>query len=375
MRVAHIGNYKPDSANGVDKTIAGLMRHLPEQGIKVEVWHPSRRVTRIERRIEGGVLVYDLPVRRPFKGLCLFTAETVRFVRSRAQAMDLLHFHSVFLSENLRIASIGIPYVVTPHGGYDELVLSGRNRAAKAIWLKLWERPYLEKARLIQAVSVPELQGLQKLGLRTPLRYVANGIEDCALQLPAPPPSMMSDLVFLGRLAVEQKGLDLLIKGYAMAAARNHNLPRLVLAGPDFRDGRAQLAAMAEALSISGKVEFAGPLHGEQKWQALSQARVFVHTSRREGMPFALLEAMALGRPTLVTPGTNLADAIAGAKAGFVTECEAGAIADAVCTLAAQPSDTIDTMGERARALVKTQFSWRSIAATMGDAYRGALAD
>jgi glycosyltransferase involved in cell wall biosynthesis len=374
MRVAHIGNYNPNSANGVDKTIAGLVRHLPEHGIEVEVWHLSRRATRIERRVETGVSIYELPVHKPFKGLCLFTAETKRFVRSRAPHMDLLHFHSVFLSDNLRIASVGVPYVVTPHGGYDELVLSGRNRAIKAIWLRLWERPYLEKARLIQAVSVPESQALQKLGLRTTVRYVANGIEDAVLQRPVPPPSTVPDFVFLGRLAVNQKGLDLLIQGYAKALARNRNLPRLVLAGPDFRDGRAQLTEMAQMLSISDKVQFTGPLHGEQKWQALSQARVFVHTSRWEGMPFALLEAMALGRPALVTPGTNLADSIAGAQAGLVAECEAGAIADALCTLAAHPSETIGAMGERARALVKAEFSWNSIAATMGEAYRHALA-
>lgn len=374
MRVAHIGNYKPDSANGVDKTIVGLVRHLPEQGIEVEVWHPSRRTRRIERRIEGGVLVYDLPIRRPFKGLCLLTGEAASFVRSRAPVVDLLHFHSVFLSENLKIASVGVPYVVTPNGGYDELVLSGRNRAFKAIWLRLWERPYLQKARLIQAVSRPESQSLQELGLRTPVQYVANGIDDAVLQRPVPLPSTVSNFVFLGRLATDQKGLDLLMQGYAVALGRSSNLPHLVLAGPDFRDGLAQLTAMARALSIADRVHFTGTLHGEDKWRALSQARLFVHTSRWEGMPFALLEAMALGRPVLVTPGTNVADSVACAQAGFVAECEIGAIADALCAVAASSNEAIDAMGARARSLVKAEFSWTSIAAAMGSAYRDALA-
>jgi glycosyltransferase involved in cell wall biosynthesis len=374
MRVAHIGNFKPDSANGVDKTIVGLVRHLPEQGIDVEVWHPSQRTKRIDQRTEGGVLVYDLPVHRPFKGLCLLTREAASFVRSRAPLVDLLHFHSVFLAENLKIASVGIPYVITPNGGYDELVLSGRNRAFKAIWLRLWERPYLRKARLIQAVSRPESRSLQELNLGTPVKYLANGIDDAVLQRPVPLPSAMSDIVFLGRLAPNQKGLDFLIQGYAAALGRRGDLSRLVLAGPDFRGGHAQLAAMAQALSIADRVHFTGALHGEDKWRALSQARLFVHTSRWEGMPFALLEAMALGRPVLVTPGTNLADSVTCAQAGFVAECEIGAIGDALCAVAAASSEAIDAMGARARLLVKTEFSWPSIAAAMGRAYRDALA-
>jgi glycosyltransferase involved in cell wall biosynthesis len=374
MRVAHIGNYKPDSANGVDKTIVGLVRHLPEQGIEVEIWHPSQRTRRIERRTEGGVLIYDVPVHRPFKGFCLLAREAASFVRSRAPLVDLLHFHSVFLSENLKIASFGGPYVITPNGGYDELVLSGRNRIFKAIWLRLWERPYLRKARLIQAVSRPESRSLQELDLGTPVIYVANGIDDAVLQRPAPPPSTMSDFVFLGRLATDQKGLDLLMRGYAEALGRRSDLPRLVLAGPDFRGGLAQLTAMAKALSIFDRVHFTGTLQGEDKWRALSQARLFVHTSRWEGMPFALLEAMALGRPVLVTPGTNLADSVANAKAGLVAECDTAAIADALCAFAACPCETIDAMGESARSLVKAEFSWRSIAATMSKAYRDVLA-
>jgi glycosyltransferase involved in cell wall biosynthesis len=203
---------------------------------------------------------------------------------------------------------------------------------------------------------------------------VANGIDDAVLQRPTAPPSTMSDLVFLGRLAINQKGLDLLMQGYAAALGRRSDLPRLVLAGPDFRGGYAQLAATAQALSIADRVHFTGALHGEDKWRALSQARMFVHTSRWEGMPFALLEAMALGRPVLVTPGTNLADSIVRAQAGFVVECEVGAIADAMCAAAAASSEAIDAMGARARSLVKAEFSWSSIAAAMSAAYRDVLA-
>jgi glycosyltransferase involved in cell wall biosynthesis len=373
MLVAHIGNYKPDSSNGVDKTIVGLVRHLPEHGVDVEVWHPSQRARRLDRRAEDGVTVYDLPVHKPLKGFCVFTAETESFIKSRLEHVDLLHFHSVFLSENLKIAALGVAYVVTPNGGYDDLVLSGRNRTAKAIWLRLWERPYLRKARIIQAVSLPESRALEELGLQTPVRYVANGIDDEVLQRPAPPPSSLTDFVYLGRLAVDQKGLDLLLQGYARALAKNPNLPRLVLAGPDFRGGLAQLTAMAQELSIADRVVFAGPLHGEEKWQTLSRARLFIHTSRWEGLAFALLEAMAIGRPVLVTPDTNVAESVAAARAGIVVARDVEAIGEGLGCSAALTDQEIDAMGSRARSLVQTEFSWKTIAGNLSRVYREAV--
>lgn len=372
MRVAHIGNYKPDSSNGVDKTIVGLVRHLPAQGVDIEVWHPSRRVGATLERRQDDVAIYDLPVRRALKGFCQFEQEAEVLVRQRAQSVDLLHFHSVFQSENLKLSRLGVAYVVTPNGGYDSLVHSSRNRFAKAIWLKLWERPFLERARMIQAVSRPELEAIAGFGLRTPLRYIPNGIDGPVLERTAAPPSHLSRFVFLGRLAVEQKGLDLLLQGYAKARSQSAALPALVLAGPDFRGGLDRLTALARTLGIEDRVAFPGPVHGEAKWALLSEARFFVHTSRWEGMPFALLEALALGRPALITPGTNVAEDVGRSEAGIVVALDA--IAEGLLQAATLPGEGLDAMGRNARSLVQSKFAWPTIAGELSREYRAAIA-
>lgn len=43
MHVAHVGDYKPDTSNGVNKTVAALARHTPYHGIQVELWHFTAR--------------------------------------------------------------------------------------------------------------------------------------------------------------------------------------------------------------------------------------------------------------------------------------------------------------------------------------------
>jgi glycosyltransferase involved in cell wall biosynthesis len=374
MRVVHVGNYKPDSSNGVDKTIVGMTRHLLAQGVKVEVWHPTVRAARIEERIEDGLTIRDLPVRRIFKGVTRLKPEARHFVAQQAVSVELFHFHSVFSSENIRLSKLGVPYVITPNGGYDALSMAGRNRIGKSIWFSMWERSYLRGASLIHAVSIPEQRELLALRLDVPVKYIPNGIEQNALRIDAPAPSKCRELLYLGRLAVEQKGLDLLLTGYARALADVPDLPHLVLAGPDFRGGMGRLTGLVGALNLAGKVVLAGPVFGEAKWQQLSQARLFIHTSRWEGMPFALLEAMAVGRPVLVTPGSNLAEYVHEFGAGVVVDCDAAAIAAGLKKAASSTDAALDKMGRRSRDLAKARFSWQSIAVELGKEYRSIVA-
>jgi glycosyltransferase involved in cell wall biosynthesis len=374
MRVAHIGNYKPDSPNGVDKTIAGLVRHLPAHGIEVEVWHPTASVTALRERREDGVLVFDMPVRRVFKGISRLGRAAHAFAVERARSTQLLHFHSVFQPENLVLSRLGLPYVVTPNGGYDSLVAGARNRFAKAFWMRLWERRFLAGARLIQAVSEPEAKSLAGFGLPTPIRYIPNGVDETAFRRPAPRPSRVSRYLFLGRLAIEQKGLDLLLQGYALAADRQRRLPELLLVGPDFRGGLAELKAMTERLGIADRVRFGAPVFGEAKWDLLAQSRLFIHCSRWEGMPFALLEALAMGRPVLATPGTNLAEAVRAHGAGLFVAPNPEAISEGLLEAATMPGVALDAMGEQARALARAKFGWHSIAGGLSESYRELLA-
>jgi glycosyltransferase involved in cell wall biosynthesis len=370
MRVVHVGNYKPESVNGVDKTIAGLAHHLPGNSVEIEIWTLSERAREVSSRQENGITIVDIPTSRMFRGVCLWSGETVAWMKERAREFDLLHFHSVFMKENIKLARLGLPYVVTPNGGYSAASIAGRNRLAKALWLKLWEREYLKRARMIHAVSQPEKNELDRLCLGVPIRFIPNGVDPALYnRYKAPPPSQGTAFLFLGRLAIEHKGLDLLLRGYAEARKSTDGLPQLILAGPDFRGGRARLEAQAKELGIQASVELAGPVFGEDRQRLVSQAALFVHTSRWEGMPFAVLEAMAVGRPVLVTPGTNLAELVQSTGAGFVVGPDDTSIATGLRNAFAASPDALDVMGHAASRLIARHFAWHTIAAQMSEAY------
>jgi glycosyltransferase involved in cell wall biosynthesis len=374
LRVVHVGNLRAESANGVQATIAGLAKHLPSYGVDVEVWHFTRRVTMPAVHSRDGVTVVELPkfAQGPRDAIRLPRCSR-RVIFDRAEKTDLLHLHSVYQAENIAVSRLGIPYVLTPNGGYNDLVRSGRHRVAKAVWGELWEKSYLRRAASLHAVSGGEERDLHNLLPGQSVTTIPNALDDRWLTLEAPPRSDDSCWLFLGRLALEHKGLDLLLEGYALAAA-DTRLPTLVLAGPDFRDGSAWLRRRISELGIGAATRLIPPAFGDDKLRLLRSASAFMHTSRWEGLPFAVLEAMAAGCPVLVTPETNLADVVNEFGAGIVVDGTTRAIAAGLRELAAKPAEWTHRAGGFAQQAVRGRFSWAVAAPRMAEMYRAILA-
>jgi glycosyltransferase involved in cell wall biosynthesis len=119
-------------------------------------------------------------------------------------------------------------------------------------------------------------------------------------------------VLFLGRLEAA-KGLFDLLEAFAGLRAA---LPdaRLVCAGEGARDAAAHLAA---ELGIGDAVKFTGWVGPSGKRALLENAAVFALPSYDEGLPMALLEAMAAGLPAVVSPVGGVAEVVAGEKSGL----------------------------------------------------------
>ena len=114
-------------------------------------------------------------------------------------------------------------------------------------------------------------------------------------------------LLFLGRID-PKKGCDLLVKAFCELAADDPLLD-LVMAGP--ADGWAdQLKAMANARGVADRVHWPGMLRGEEKWGAFLASEAFILPSHQENFGIAVVEALACGRPVLLSDQVNLAATI-----------------------------------------------------------------
>lgn len=159
-------------------------------------------------------------------------------------------------------------------------------------------------------------------------------------------------VLFLGRLD-RRKGVAHLIAAGAAAALAVPDL-ELWLGG----DGDpAELRTRATALGLGHRTEFLGWVSGDEKHRRLSQAAVFVLPSYNEGLPMAVLEAMAYGLPVISTPVGGIPEAITDGVEGFlVAPGDEAALADRLSRLLSD-ADLRHRMGAAARTKAQSKFS------------------
>ncbi|MGA7157527.1 MAG: glycosyltransferase [Acidobacteriaceae bacterium] len=123
-------------------------------------------------------------------------------------------------------------------------------------------------------------------------------------------------LLYLSRIH-PKKGCDLLLQAFASIAPSHPDL-HLIMAGPDPGDLRKDLEKVTNAAGLSGRVHWPGMLKGEAKWGAFAVSDAFVLPSHQENFGIAVAEALACGRPVLISDQVNIAPEIAADGCGLV---------------------------------------------------------
>ncbi len=137
---------------------------------------------------------------------------------------------------------------------------------------------------------------------------------------------------------------------------------------------RAPLTAAIDGRGLANRVEITGLVPRDTVYEHLSRADVFVSASRGEGLPVAVLEAMACHRPVVlsdipphreIAAGTDFIPLVApGDVTGFAAELE---------RLRAMPATERIAIGRRCREIAETRFSLRAMHRGYEDVYRRVL--
>jgi glycosyltransferase involved in cell wall biosynthesis len=183
-------------------------------------------------------------------------------------------------------------------------------------------------------------------------------------------PDRPLQLVYIGRLARE-KGLYEMLQGLRLALRLGVDA-RLVVAGEG--PEADALHRYAVALGIGTRVSFIAPVFGEAKVRLLGMADVSVLPSYAEGMPYALLEAMAAGIPVLATPVGAIPDVASDGMHGYlVPPRDPAAIAEAIARFAAD-RERLSWMSRACRKRVLAAYSIERLAGELALHYRSLAA-
>lgn len=235
------------------------------------------------------------------------------------------------------------PYFVVPHGMLDPALKKTYpfRHFKKWIYWQLIERHVLREARSVLFTCEEE----RRLARETFPRYECNesvisygasvpeGNDPAfanAWQARCPAVTSRPFWLYLGRVH-SKKGVDLLLRAYARVRQLSPglalpNFPDLVIAGPCLDEGYlAALKQLTTNKGIAPYVHWVGMLTGAAKWGALQAAEMFVLPSHQENFGIAVVEALACGRPVLITDRVNIWRELAKDGAALVeTDDESG---------------------------------------------------
>ena len=251
-----------------------------------------------------------------------------------------------------------IPYVVIPR-----VELTAKAQKQKGLKKKIGNAlvfgRFLKKAAAIQYLTEQEAKE-SGTGWNPRFLVLPNG-SDASGEMRKTQAHAGIRCIFIGRMAPYHKGLDLLLEACAnireeMTAAGCE----IDVYGPD-REGRmAEMQQTAREKGIDGLLRFHDGIYGEEKTRKMRESDVFLMTSRFEGHPTALLDAMSMGIPVMVTRGTNMLEEVKAADAGWTAEGNVESIQQMILTMIRE-RDLLETKGANAKKLSE-KYDWDAIA-------------
>ena len=358
----------------MESTIGGTRRHLVDLAgglldagdelhlcVAVER-EPGFRVD-LERLEARGARVHELPMGRAISPLSDWRhlARLTRIVR--AVRPDVVHTHSSKAGVLGRLAArrAGCRVTVhTPHTFaflFDAMFSPSKRRLFRAI-----ETHLARSTTRVIAVSEGEASAMIAAGVvpRERVSVVPNGVDPKRFSDARPLPDAALGLpegvkrILVAGLLNPAKGQDLAIEALASEPLTGRSDVHLLLAGHG--EDLARLRALAQARGLAERVHFLG-------WRddlpaLMASVDVLLLPSRWEGMPYAVLEAMAAGLPVVATRVDGASDLVLPGKSGELVDVgDVAGMARALAALLTLGAAELAALGAAGRGRVLAGYT------------------
>jgi len=364
MRLLLINSEYPPIGGGAGNASAHIAVQLEKMGHNVAVV-TSRFGSLAHQEAQGNLTVYRIPSLRarqdrsnPLEQILFILAAsfwTVRWLPRFKPHVTLAFFGVPSGAVAWLLKRIyGIPYIVSLRGGdvpgfrpYD---FRHYHRLIASFLRIIWKHA---------AAVVANSNGLRLLANAFDSRFdipvIPNGV-DLGWYTTAERDWSSPRLLSVGRI-VHQKGLDLAMR--ALGGLKELSWEwRIAGDGPQME----VLQSLAKELGIDQRVTFLGWQSREQLMTSYQEANVFLFPSRHEGMPNAMLEAMASGLPVVASCIAGSEELVVDGKTGYLVASEdVEALREALKTILTSPT-LRQQMGSASRQHAEENYNWESTA-------------
>lgn len=297
----------------------------------------------------------------------IYLAEAA-YVKQRCAAEGVQHMHAHFGTNSAAVAMLahvlgGPGYSFTVHGPEEF-------DAPRA--LSLGEK--INRAAFTVAVSSfgkSQLSRWSAFGKWDDLKVVHCGIEPERFANPAPLPEGGLRLAAIGRF-VEQKGQMVLIRTMAQLV---RDIPDIHLALIGDGEMRPDLEAAIAEHGLGANITLTGWLPENGVRAELARAHALVMPSFAEGLPMAVMEAMAAARPVIATCIAGTPELVVPGQTGWLVPAgDEAELVNAVISLSQAPKERLAAMGRAGRTRVLHRHSSAAEAAKLARHIREAIA-
>jgi glycosyltransferase involved in cell wall biosynthesis len=340
---------------GAEGALARTVRLLPKERYRCSLatFHLRRGLSLLK-----GVPcpVYEFPIKRVFSLGTLRTAMRLReFIQS--EQVDIIHtfFRTADLLGGLVAKLSGCPLMISSRRDMG-ILLTARHRFAYRLVNPLFDQ--------VQAVSSAVREYTIRGGGLDPDKVVTipNGIEIDKIAMQDGSPAIREALGLEGAPVVltvgnirRVKGFDVLVRAAARVVARRPAVVFLIAGSVLEPEYERELRTLIGQLGLENNVRFLGK--SEDVPSLLKLCDVFCLPSRSEGMPNALLEAMACRLPSVATAVGGTPEVIEDGRSGYLVASEDdAAVAERILSLLDDPALARE-IGNAARLRVEQRFS------------------
>lgn len=371
--VSPIVHVVPDlhkEASGVAPAVIELTSELARQGVKIAL----HTLAPTPQPLPGLAPEVALHVyrRSQFMPRLGWSNDLFQGLKAACPQARIVHVHSLWMMPNIYPAfaccQSSAKLVVSPHGTLTPWAMARSRLRKQVAWYLLGQRRLLERAALFHATSEGEGEDLRRLGYRAPIALIPNGVTGPDVEKPMDRREVRT-LLFLARIH-PKKGLDLLLRAWGLLQSR---FPHWLLAivGPDNEGHTGTMQALAHELSLE-RVEFRGPLFGEDKFAAYAQADAYVLPSWSENFGYTVAEALSCGTPAITTRQTPWA-VLEREHCGWWIDTGLEPLVQCLEEVLSTSRLDLDRRGTIGRAWVQRELAWPRIGAKMLASYQWLL--
>ncbi len=288
---------------GIAASATALLSGLPADG---------PRVTYVATQIDGS---------RPLKTLAAFFGLLRLFGLLALRRADIVHVHMSTDASFTRKSAVlamarmfGCRTITHVHAGrFPKFFKSSSPARQKAIVRDL------EESDLVIALTEEWKGRLATIAPRANIRVLMNSIRaaqfEAVIPERPPVPEDGGTVLFLGWV-VKEKGVLDLAEALALVVQER---PRVTVEFGGDRDVE-MLRTRVASLGLTDHVRILGWVRDDQKLDAFRRAHVFVLPSYAEGLPMAMLEAMAAGLPLITTPVGGIPEVVRDGEHGILID-------------------------------------------------------